>query len=103
MAAGNGGAGQPPEHFEGADGATTENGKHPRREYKNLALEASDIGLARAGPAAGEEGHGATDHSVGRLRDEEGDERPQRVRLAYEHDEGETEERGPPNGRARLT
>ena len=29
---GDGGEGAQPEHFDGADGARTENGMHPRRE-----------------------------------------------------------------------
>ena len=40
-AEGDGGAGYPPEHFNGADGATTENGKHPCREYGKVVSEAS--------------------------------------------------------------
>ena len=39
-AAGAGEAGYPPEHFYGADGATTKNGKHPRREYNKAESEA---------------------------------------------------------------
>ena len=35
-AVGDGGVGYPPEHFDGADGATTENGKRPRREYDKV-------------------------------------------------------------------
>ena len=38
-AAGDGGAGYPPEHFAGATGATTENGKHTRHEYDKVVLE----------------------------------------------------------------
>ena len=34
-------AGYLPEHFDGAAGATTENGKHPRREYNKVASGAS--------------------------------------------------------------
>ena len=35
-AAGDGGTRHPPEHFNGANSATTENGKHPRRKYNNV-------------------------------------------------------------------
>ena len=72
-AEGDGGAGHLSEHFDGAAGATTENGKHPFREYNNVASEALDRGPVSAGPAAGEDGHGATGHSTGRIREEEGD------------------------------
>ena len=40
-AAGAGGAGYLPKHFDSAAGATTENGKHKRREYDKVASEAS--------------------------------------------------------------
>ena len=40
-AAGAGGAGYLPEHFDGAAGTTTKNGKHMRREYNKVASEAS--------------------------------------------------------------
>ena len=53
MAAGDGGAGYLPEHFDGAYGATTENGKHPRREYDKVVSEALKRGPASADPAAG--------------------------------------------------
>ena len=36
------GAGHLSKHFDGADGATTEKGKHPRRKYNNVASEASE-------------------------------------------------------------
>ena len=67
-AAGDGGEGHLPENFDSADGATTEKGKHPRREYDNVVSEALERGQASAGPAAGEDGHGATVHSAGRIR-----------------------------------
>ena len=44
--------GAPAEHFVGADGATTENGKPLRHEYDNVASEASERGPTSAGPAA---------------------------------------------------
>ena len=47
-AAGASGVGYSPKHFDGADGATTENGKHPRREYDNVVSEASKRGPASA-------------------------------------------------------
>ena len=72
MVAVDGGAGHPPEHFDGADGARSEHGTLARREYNLLTSEASERGPARAGPAAGEDGHGATNHSVGQIREEEG-------------------------------
>ena len=93
---GDGGAGYPPEHFDGTDGATTENGKHLRREYGKVATEASKRGLARAGPATGEDGHGATNHSAGRTREEEGDKNPRLASSVQEPDGGETEESPPP-------
>ena len=45
----DGGEGPPTEHLDGADGARTENGMHPLREYENLVLEAMDRGQASAG------------------------------------------------------
>ena len=95
-AAGDSNKGHPPEHFDGADRATTENGKHPRRKYNNVALEASERGQFSAGAASGEDGHGATEKSVVRIRAEEEDEKPQRPRPAQETDGGETEESPPP-------
>ena len=41
-AVGASGAGHLSKHFDGADGATTEKGKHPRRKYNNVASEASE-------------------------------------------------------------
>ena len=75
-AARDGGAGHPPKHFDGADGATTENGKHQRREYDNVASEALKRGLASAEPVEGEDGQGATNHSAGRTQEEGEDENP---------------------------
>ena len=68
-AAGAGKSGYPPEHFDGAARAMTKNGNHPHHEYDKVALEASERGQASAGPAAGEDGHGATTHSVGQTQD----------------------------------
>ena len=76
MAAGDGGAGYPPEHFDGAYGARSEHGALARREYDLLASEMSERGPASAGPAAREDGHGATNHSAGRTREEGEDENP---------------------------
>ena len=42
------------------------NGKHLRREYNKVALQALEIVQASAGPATREEIHGATTHSAGR-------------------------------------
>ena len=39
MAAGDSVEGPWPEHFDGADGARTKNGMHPRHEYDNVASE----------------------------------------------------------------
>ena len=78
-AAGDGDEAPPPEHFDGADGARTENGMQPRRKYDNVALEVSERGQASAGAAAGEDGHGATETSAGRRRAEEREENPQHV------------------------
>ena len=61
-----------PEHFDGANGAMTENGKHPRCEYDKVASEALERGPASAGTAAGEDGHGAMNHSVGWTRGRRG-------------------------------
>ena len=72
MAEEDGGTGYPPEHFDGADGATTENGKQSRREYDKVASEAPERGQASAGPATGEDGPGATTHSAGRTWEEGG-------------------------------
>ena len=92
-AARDGGAGHPPKHFDGADGVTTENGKHQRREYDNVASEALKRGLASAEPVEGEDGQGATNHSAGQTREEEREENPKRVSSAQEEpDGGETEE-----------
>ena len=56
--AGDGGAGHPPEHFDGADGARSEHGALTRREYNFLASEVTERGPASAGPVAGEDGRG---------------------------------------------
>ena len=69
-AAGDGGEGTWPERFDGADGASTENGMHPRREYDNLASEATERVQARAGADAGGDSHGSTETSAGRRRAE---------------------------------
>ena len=71
-AAGDGGEGTRPEHFDGADGAKTENGMHLRREYKNVAPEATERVQSSAGAAAGEDRHGATETCTGQRRAEEG-------------------------------
>ena len=96
MAAGASREGYPPKHCNGASGATAENSKHPRREYEKVASEASARGQASAGPAAGEDGHGATTHSAGHLQEERGDENSRRASLEREPDNRETEERGTP-------
>ena len=91
------GAGHLPEHFDGAAGTTTKNGKHPRREYAKVASEAPERSQASAGPAMGEDGHGATTHSAGQTQEEGGDETPRGSSAAQnETDNGETEERAPP-------
>ena len=64
-AEGAGGVGYPPEHFDGAAGATTENGKHMCHEYNKVTSEALARVQASAGPAAGEDIHGATTHRAG--------------------------------------
>ena len=92
-----GGAGYPPEHFDGAAGATTTNGKHMRREYDMLALEASNIGQASVGPATVEDGHVATTHRAGQIQDNGGDEKPRRASATQEETDGrETKERPSP-------
>ena len=75
-AAGDGGEGPRPEHFDGADGARTKNGMHPRRKYDNVASEAMERGQASSGAAAGEDSHGVTVTSAGPRRAEEGEENP---------------------------
>ena len=96
-AAGAGGAENPPKHFDVADSATTENGKHLHCEYNKVASEASERGQARVGPVIGEDGHGATTHSAVQTREEEGDKNPRRTSSAQEEtDSRETEERGLP-------
>ena len=84
------GAGYSPEHFDGAAGATTENGKHPRREYGKVVSEASERGQSSAGPATGEDSHGATTHSPGQTQKEGGDKKRQRASAAQETDDRET-------------
>ena len=85
----DGGAGHPPEHFNGADGTRSEHGTLARRKYNLLALEATERGPASAGTAGGEDGHGATDHIAGRIWEEEGDGNPKRARSDQEPDKGE--------------
>ena len=92
----DGDEGPRPEHFDGADGARTENGMHLRREYENMASEATERGQASTGAAAGEDGHGAMETSAGTRRAKEGDENPQRALPAQDPDGGETKARGPP-------
>ena len=65
-AEGDGDKGHPPEHFDGADGARTENGMRLRREYNNVASEVSERGQASAGAAVGEDGNGSTANITGR-------------------------------------
>ena len=77
--AGAGGAVYPPEHFDGADGTTTENSKHLRREYDKVVLEALVGGEASAGPAPAEDGYGDTTHSKRTQREEGGDKNPWRA------------------------
>ena len=76
-ATGAGGAEYPPKHFSGAAGTTNENDMHTRREYDKVALEALARGKASAGPAAGEDSHGATTHRAGRPEDEGEEGKPQ--------------------------
>ena len=105
MAEGDSGEEPSPEHFDGADSTRTKNGMHPHREYDNVALEALEAlerGQARVGAASGEDGHVATETSAGWRRAKEGDEKPQRARLAQEPNGGEMEERGPPRTVARA-
>ena len=45
---------------DGADGARSKNGMHPRRDYNLLASEAPEGVRANAGPSARGEGNGAT-------------------------------------------
>ena len=77
-----GGAGYPPEHFDGAASTTTENGKYPRREYDKLASGASERGQSSAGPVTVEDGHGATTYSAGQIQEEGGEDNPRRASAA---------------------
>ena len=96
-ATGNDREGYPPKHFAGAAGATTENGKHMRREYDKVESEALERGQTSAEPAAVEDGHGATTHGAGQTQDEGGHEKPRRARATQDETYGkETEERGSP-------
>ena len=96
MAAGASEAGYSPKYFDSAAGATTENGKHPRREYNMVDSVALDRSQASAGLATGEDGHGATNHSSGQTQEEGGKKNPggraRRRRNRRRRDEGE----GPP-------
>ena len=84
-----------PEYFKDADGDTTKNGKHPRREYDKVALEASERGQASAGPAT-EDGHGAMTHNAGQIQEEEGYKDPRRASASQDPNGGDTEESPPP-------
>ena len=95
-ATGDGGEGPRPEHFDGADGARTENDKHLHRKYDNVASEATERGQDSAGGDAGEDVHGSTKTSAGQTRAEEGGENPQRALTAQEPNGGETEKSPPP-------
>ena len=97
------GVGHPPENFDCADVARSEHGALACREYNLLASEASERGPASAGPAAGEDGHGATNHSKGRLWENEVDENPKRALRRRKPMEERRRIGAPPNGRARLT
>ena len=77
-----GGAGYLPEHFNGAAGATTENSKHPHREYNKVASEASERGQSSVGPATGEDSHGSMTHKAGQTQEEGGDKNSRRVSTA---------------------
>ena len=100
--AGAGEAGYPPEHSydaagtSGADGATTKNGKHPRREYDKVASEASERGQFSGGPATEEDVHAATTHSAGQTWEEGGGRKTPQCVAARDPDNRKTEERGPP-------
>ena len=76
--------GAQPAQFDGADTARSKHGALARREYDNMALEASERGQASAGPAAGENGHGYMEHSAVRIRAEAEDKKPQRARPEQE-------------------
>ena len=96
-------AGHPSEHSTAAASATTKSDMHPRREYRKEASEESVVGQASAGPAPAEDGHGSTRHGEWTRREEGGDENPRRAISERATADRETEERAPPNGRARLT
>ena len=67
MAADDDSIGSQKRQSDGADGASPENGTHPRRKYRLLApeeLEEPEGGRANAGPRAPGDGHGATRGTV---------------------------------------
>ena len=97
------GAGYPPKHSTGAAGTTTENGMHPRREYNKVASEALMGGQANAGMWQTRTAMGPHHTAWDTRRRGGGDEKPPRASSGREPYDRETEERGPPNGRARLT
>ena len=74
-AAGAGGAGYLPVHFNGAAAATTENDMHPHSEYNKVVSEALVGGQSSAGPATGEHGQGETTHSAGQTQEEGGEQK----------------------------
>ena len=91
MAAGDGGEGYLPEHFDGADRARSEHSALARCKYNLLASVLSERGPASVGPTAGEDSHRATNHIAGWIQEEKGDEKPRRASVAQEEmDGGET-------------
>ena len=69
---------------------------HPRREYDKVASKVLVGGQASGGPAAEEDGHGATPHSAGYQKEEKGDKNPRRASSEREPNDGETDESPPP-------
>ena len=95
---GAGGAGHPPAHSTNAAAVTTKIDTHPCLEYSKEAVAASVGGQFRAGPAPEEDAHGATRHSRRPQQEEGGDKNPRRASSERATDNGETEERDPPEG-----
>ena len=99
----DGGKGPQTEHYDGADGARSENGMHRHREYNILASKATEGGHASAGAANREDGHGAMEEREGPRREEEG-MKTHSARSPRRNPTDERSRRGSPtNSRASLT
>ena len=92
-------AGTLPRKSNGANGARSKNGMHPRREYNLLALEAPEGGQANAVPSARGDSHGATRGMMeaGQLEMPTEAETGQRALQARDRQEDGGEQHSPPN------